>query len=299
MLYDPWLLEHRPLLHVVLQCYLKGGSTVPVVKGIVILPWECPRTLKRGYHLVPAPRIGCVPGFAPPGHFRRNSPFSRRSSPFPSLIAPTEISQWSEMILVINCNVKGRLRLSRRSHHGSGELWAPLQKCWMHGGRWRERKWATCSCDIGFDLHPSLLATDSIHSKLECLWDTNAFSLLSSSSQWPLGVTSTYKLGRIEMQISFFSIWEQVNAGKCSSQTASFVCDFPVFATLRLWAQTGNMTIEEINVRSHLPPKGAGLSRREETRCAAGSPPRRNRAAPQRLSFGNWIAIIIKLSPRN
>lgn len=149
----------------------------------------------------------------------------------------------------------------------SGEVDTSTLKVWddfveEEGDKGRGNE-PTCSCDIGFDLHPSLLATDSIHSKLECLWDTSTFSLSSSSSQWPLGVTSTYKPGRIEMQISFFSIWEQVNAGKCSSQTASFVCDFPVFSTFWIWAETGNVTMDEINVCSHLLFKRDGSWEKE------------------------------------
>lgn len=102
---------------------------------------------------------------------------------------------------------------------------------WLCGGRrkWGGRKWTTCTSNRGFDLRPGLLPIDSIHSKLGCLWGTTTFCLSSSSSQALLGVTSTYKPGRIQMQISFFSIWEQVSAGKCSSQTEPFVCDFPVF----------------------------------------------------------------------
>lgn len=68
-----------------------------------------------------------------------------------------------------------------------------------------ERKRGTCSCDRGFDLHPGS-GRSPFQGELERLGDTNARCPPGASSHWPLGVTSTYKLGRIEMQISFFSI---------------------------------------------------------------------------------------------
>lgn len=72
-------------------------------------------------------------------------------------------------------------------------------------GRRGERKRGTCSCDRGFDLHPGS-GRSPFQGELERLGDTNARCPPGASSHWPLGVTSTYKLGRIEMQISFFSI---------------------------------------------------------------------------------------------
>lgn len=90
---------------------------------------------------------------------------------------------------------RGRLR--QRSGGGGGPGAA-------RGGL-GERKRATCSCDRGFDLHPGS-GHSPFQGELERLGDTNARSPPGASSHWPLGVTSTYKLGRIEMQISFFSI---------------------------------------------------------------------------------------------
>lgn len=76
---------------------------------------------------------------------------------------------------------------------------------WGEKRRRGERKRATCSCDRGFDLHPGS-GHSPFQGELERLGDTTALCPPGSSSHWPLGVTSTYKLGRIEMQISFFSI---------------------------------------------------------------------------------------------
>lgn len=109
-----------------------------------------------------------------------------------------------------------RLRAAPRPPPSCGHIWrrcagtapAALRRRGRPGGGpggLGERKRATCSCDRGFDLHPGS-GHSPFQGELERLGDTNARSPPGASSHWPLGVTSTYKLGRIEMQISFFSI---------------------------------------------------------------------------------------------
>lgn len=86
-------------------------------------------------------------------------------------------------------------------------LRAPLRGHWCLGEETNHLQ----AC-LGFDLHPS--PPGSIHTLLECLREP---ALSKGRPSGTLGVTSTYKPDRTEMQVGVLSLREQISTGKCAA----------------------------------------------------------------------------------